>query len=696
MHKVVKFAVLVLLFAEPLLASTKEDPFLWLEQIHGQKALDWVDQESKRSLKSLVGDQRFETIYQEALADLAKNDRLQDIEIIGDKVYNLLRNQQHAQGLWRRKSLKEFVAGKGQWETVLDVDALDSGTRHPWVFKGVDCYKPTNDRCLLVLSSGGSDAAVRREFDLAKKAFVENGFVIPNSKATTAWLDHNTLLVAATTGERDATDSGYPRTVKVWRRGTDFTEAKPIFSVNSRHVAAGLKSVYDGASTYTFLVDRRTFFEQTLYSVTKDQAALALPLPKVFDFSTVWDGKVVGVLKEDWKQGTRHHIQGALLTFDLNALLLGTLPAAEVLFAPEAQQTVKEIQQKGQDLYISVMDDVVDTLLRISSKGSHVHPQLVELPANGVINIRATGSDAIIVSYENLLVPPSYYLIGRAGVVKKFAVQEPRFDASRFTIKQHFASSKDGTKVPYFVVHPKGLVMDGSAPALMTAYGGFSINVTPEYMGGMWGGEYFKVMLEQGGSFVLANLRGGGEYGPAWHQKGQLNNRPRVYEDFHAVAEDLIARAYTSAAHLGIRGGSNGGLLVGVAYTQRPELYKAVICAVPLLDMRRYHRLLAGASWLGEYGDPDIPQNWSVLKTYSPYHNLHAGKQYPEVLFITSTNDDRVHPVHARKMAAKMQAQGHEFLYLESREGGHSGTANLIQKARLDALQSVYLLQQLE
>ncbi|MBN1222469.1 MAG: S9 family peptidase [Candidatus Aminicenantes bacterium] len=701
-----RFVVCSLGILLALCASCKnaEDPYLWLEEVQGQRALDWVQAENDRTLQRLTGDPRFQALYEEGLEDLTRTDRLPGVTIIGEHTYDLLQDSKHIRGLWRRTLLESFLRGQPEWETVLDLDELAASEKKSWVFAGAVFAYPDNDLCMLKLSPGGSDAGVWREFDPKSKRFVSDGFQLPEAKSNVAWLDRNTLLVQAAFDAEGSTTSGYGRQIRRWDRGTAYEKAPVIMEVDSTHMGASPSVITDGDQKHILIVDMITIFDLDYYSLDKDGLPARLPLPAEFTLSGIFKGRAFGRLKNDWSHKGQSYPMGSIIAFDFAAIDTGgNLPDAEVVFTPKTNQAVQSLLGSGflatgDALYFSLLEDVAGKLVRLTVTPEGWKSEYVEMPANGSVSVVAADhvTNTLIARYENFLTPPSLYFIRGQEKPVEFLALDPKMDTSDFQTVQHFATSKDSTRIPYFVTCPKGLEMNGSAPALLGAYGGFGFSMTPAYLGRIFGeGLPFKTILKAGGIYVLANIRGGAEYGPGWHTSGILHNRQRVYDDFHAVAEDVIERGYTSPEHLGIVGASNSGLLMGVAFTQRPDLYKAVLCGVPLLDMRRYHRLLAGASWIAEYGDPDDPEMWKTIKQYSPYHNLQHDREYPEVFFYTSTKDDRVHPGHARKMAAKMRAQKHSFLFFENIEGGHGAAANLNEKARLGALESVYLLQKL-
>lgn len=690
---------LALMVAMGTTMAADEDPYLWLEEIESKQALAWVTEQNTRALGRLTEDKRFEEIFGATLHDLTQTDRLPALRLIGDNVYDLLQDADHARGLWQRSPLKSYIDGAPKWETVLDIDALDAKEKRSWVFRDVICLPPEYKRCMLQLSPGGSDASEWREFDLEKKDFVADGFDLPEAKTWLSWRDADTLLVTIAMGGDTETSSGYGRQLRVWQRGTPFSEAEVIFDVPADHMTVQPRLFSDENTNYALLGDMVTIFQSDYYLLGENNDVSRLHLPEAFQLTNVHKGWVVGLLQAPWKNLP----QGALVGFQMNDLLEPP-ESGTVIFAPNEAQAVQSLLGGGvvatdHGLYFNILNDVVGELLRASFDDEEWTTTRVSLPGNGTTSIVAAAgkTDTVIARFESFTQPPTLFATEAGETPRQVDQLEEKIDSKAYVTEQFFATSSDGTRVPYFVVSPKGLKKDGRAPALLGAYGGFSLAITPGYMGTIFGqGAPFKTILAAGGSYVLANIRGGGEYGPGWHQAGQFKNRQRVYDDFHAVARDLVARKITSHERLGIVGASNSGLLVGVAFTQGPELYGAVICGVPLLDMRRYHILLAGASWLGEYGDPDDPQMWEFIKTYSPYHNLKADRSYPEVFFFGSTKDDRVHPGHARKMAAKMAAMEHKFLFYENTEGGHGAAADLEQQAKLQALQSVYLLQTLK
>ena len=669
-----------------------EDPFIWLEEVEGERALGWVKQQNARSLEILEGDPRFEAIRSEAEDIYTATDRIPYGAILGDEVHNFWQDDDNVRGLWRKTSLESYASDAPEWETLLDLDKLAEAEGENWVYKGRDCLGPDHARCLVRLSRGGGDAVVVREFDTVSKSFVEGGFELAEGKQWTAWIDADTVLVATGNGGGTMNTSGYPRMVRIWKRGTDIADAKLVFEGAEDDAFAFPTTSVREEGTTVLIIKAPDFFSQTIFLVDETGGTVMLELPEDVDFQGVLNGHLLALLRSDWQVGEDNFTQGSLISVALDDLADGGgIRTAQGVVTPSAGRSIDGVAVTRDQVLVAMLDTVKGVLVTAKPDADGWTTREADMPENGTLEVVSTDaySDAALVNYESFLVPDTLYLV-EDGAPKPIKSLPARFDASPYATEQRFATSADGTKIPYFVVRPKDLAMDGTAPTLLYGYGGFEISISPGYASPLT-----KAWLEAGGVFVVANIRGGGEFGPEWHQAALKYNRQRAYDDFIAVAEDLIASKITSPRHLGIRGGSNGGLLVGATFTQRPDLFNAVICAVPLLDMLRYHMLLAGASWIGEYGDPEDAKMAEYIRTYSPYQNVKADAEYPEVFFFTSTKDDRVHPGHARKMVARMTAQGHPVLYYENIEGGHSAAANLKQRAYTDALQAVYLMRKL-
>ncbi len=677
-----------------LTASSEEDPYLWLEEVLGSEALAWVETQNKASHARLESDARFAGIRDAAKAVYAATDRIAYARQAGERMFNFWQDERHVRGILRAASIESYLAGAPEWETLLDVDALAEAEGENWVYKGSECLRPDFARCMISLSRGGADAVVLREFDVKSKAFVEGGFTSDEAKQDTQWLDEDHLLIGKAGSGFRITDSGYAAEVRLWKRGQALQESHRLFEVPSDYVSASPVVVRSSADTYVFAAGSPAFFrEQVSYlgdPLSEEVSSKRLPLPEDIDWRGMFGTRIIALTRSAWDIDGEVHPAGALVAVPVDVLLQGDLSSVETVLAPPATGAIQSVQVARSHLYVSVMDNVRTRLVRLSRNESDWTETQVDLPSTGTLSIVSATSESelVFVNGEEFLVPDSLYAIDGEAKPRVIAQLPTRFDSSAYAASQSFARSADGTRVPYFLIKPRD--SGGPVPTLLYGYGGFEISLTPAYLGPLpvaW--------LEAGGAYVIANIRGGGEFGPAWHQAALKANRQRAYDDFAAVAEHLINTDITEPAKLGIYGGSNGGLLVGALLTQRPELFGAVVCAVPLLDMLRYHQLLAGASWMAEYGSPDVPEARAWLAAYSPYQNVRDDVDYPPVFLTTSTRDDRVHPGHARKMAAKMLAAGHEVVYYENTEGGHSAAANLNQTARRDALVVTFLMQAL-
>ncbi len=688
----------LLLFIIPLTmnlqASGEEDPYLWLEEVLGGDALDWVEMQNDASRARLESDERFAAIRDAALAVYSATDRIAYARQAGERVFNFWQDERHVRGILRAASIESYLAGAPDWETLLDVDALAEAESENWVYKGRTCLRPGFERCMISLSRGGADAVVLREFDVRRQDFVEDGFMSDEAKQDVAWLDQDHLLIGKAGSAFRATDSGYAAEVRLWKRGQSLQDSRRLFEVPSDYVSASPVVVRSSAGTYVFAVGSPAFFrEQVSYlgdPLEEKVSPKRLSLPEDIDWRGMFGKYIIALTRSAWYVDGEVHPAGALVAVPFDALLQGDLSGVVTVLAPPDTGAIQSVQVARSGLYVSVMDNVYTRLVYLSRDESGWVETQVDLPSTGTLSIvsATSESDLVFVNGEEFLVPDSLYAIDGEAKPRAIAQLPMRFDASAYVASQAFAKSVDGTRVPYFLIKPRDV--EGPLPTLLYGYGGFEISLTPAYLSPL-----AAAWLEAGGAYVIANIRGGGEFGPGWHQAALKGNRQRAYDDFAAVAENLINTDITEPSQLGIYGGSNGGLLVGALLTQRPELLGAVVCAVPLLDMLRYHKLLAGASWMGEYGDPDVPEERAWLAAYSPYQNVRDDVGYPPVFLTTSTRDDRVHPGHARKMAAKMMASGHEVVYYENTEGGHSAAANLNQVARRDALVVTFFMQSL-
>jgi len=669
------------------------DSYIWLEEVEGNKALAWVEEQNDASLGYLESLPDFESLKERNLEIYNSDERIATPAMQGDYVYNFWRDEDNIRGRWRRMLLDDYVEGSEEWDLVLDLDKLAEGEDEDWVWKGAQCLRPQYRRCLINLSRGGADAVVVREFDVETKAFVMDGFSIPEAKHRVSWIDENSVWVGSDFGAGSLTNSGYPRTARLWKRGEPIEEASEVFAGEQSDVAAGVYRTWDRDETYDVAYRTPSFFETLSYLYMGDGRFEHIDIPKDADFLGVMNGQMLVQLKTDWQIGKTSYPQAALMSIDFARFMDGDRDF-EVLVVPGESMAIPRggILTTRDYIVVRLLDDVVSRLQRFAFVDGQWVSEDIETDDLGTITLGSSSDESNIFffTYENFLVPDTLYVADEGGRTVKALRSLPEFfDSGGMSVEQHFATSKDGTRVPYFIVLPKGFEPDAKTPTLMYGYGGFEVSRTPSYsatVGHSW--------LERGGAYVVANIRGGGEYGPAWHHAALKENRQRAYDDFIAVGEDLIARGITSPEHLGIRGGSNGGLLTGVMLTQRPDLWGAVVVQVPLLDMKRYNKLLAGASWMGEYGDPDT-DDWDYIKAYSPYHNLDPAADYPTPFFTTSTRDDRVHPGHARKMVARMKEMGHDLLYYENTVGGHAGASDNEQVARVQALIYSYLWDQL-
>ena len=671
--------------------TVSEDPYLWLEGVEDAKALDWVRARNAVSEKQLAGDPGFEALRGSLLEILDSNARIPYVSKMGAYYYNFWRDKNNPQGIWRRTTLAEYRKDTPQWEVLLDIDALGKAEGVNWVWGGADCLRPAYDRCLISLSRGGADADVTREFDVSDKAFVKDGFSRPEAKGQIGWIDADTVYVGTDFGPKSMTSSGYPRIAKEWKRGTPMSVAKTVYEGQESDIWISAYRDHTPGFERDFVYRGLTFYTNELYLRDKAGALTKLDLPDGAQKSAFREWLSVE-LRQPWTVGGREYTAGSLLAIRLDAFLSGARNF-DVLFEPAQNTSLASSAVTKDHVILNVLEDVKNRLYVLTpGKNGWTRTPLVGAPSFGTVGISAVDaeeSNDYFMTVTDYLTPTSL-LMGTVGSAPEKLKQLPGFfDASQHEISQQFATSKDGTRVPYFMVSKKGMARNGKNPTLLYGYGGFEVSLTPNYSAGVG-----RAWLSAGGVYVVANIRGGGEYGPRWHQAALKANRNKAYEDFAAVAEDLIARNITTPKHLGIQGGSNGGLLMGNMTVMYPQLFGAVVCQVPLLDMKRYHKLLAGASWMAEYGNPDT-DDWGFLKAYSPYQNVRKDVRYPPVLFTTSTRDDRVHPGHARKMMARMQEQGHDVTYYENIEGGHGGAANNAQSAYMSALAYTFLKQKL-
>jgi len=681
--------------AVTVVAVADDDPYLWLEEVEGEKALEWVHAKNEHSLGMLKNDARFEGLMASALRDYNASDKIAYGKLRGGSVHNYWQDSTNVRGLWRRTSGKSYASGEPKWISILDVDKLAKDEDENWVYKGRECLPPDFGTCLVELSRGGGDAVVVREFDAVMKRF-SGSFNTPEAKQTMTWINRDTVLVASDFGEGSMTDSGYANQVKIWRRGHPLESARILHEGNTKDVGSFPFSSHRPDGNYAGIIRAPDFFTEVIYIMEGNQdleEMRELMLPRTINFQGIFGDNIILQLRADWNIGGQTVQSGSLVSVNIQDAMGGLVANnLRVVYAPSASVSIDDVEVGKDRIFISLLEDVKGKLVAATPSAKGWNITEIAMPQNGSLRVTSADewSDTAHINFESFLQPDTLYSVTRGGEPQKLRSLPARFETAGLITEQKFATSKDGTKVPYFIVRKATTEMNGKTPTMLYGYGGFEISLAPSYMQG-----FNKLWIENGGAYVLANIRGGGEYGPAWHQAALKENRQRAFDDFIAIAENLIETGLTSPKHLGIRGGSNGGLLMGVMTTQRPDLFNAVITAVPLLDMMRYHTLLAGASWMGEYGNPDVPEERAYIAEYSPYQNLKAETDYPEVFFYTSTKDDRVHPGHARKMAAKMAGMGKPVIYYENTEGGHSAAANLKQRAFTDALQAVYALKKL-
>ena len=673
--------------AQTHMSTESEDPYLWLEEVDGARALEFARSASTRTLSELREHAQFSQIRDEVRDVLDSRERIAQVAVHGDRLYNFWQDRANPRGLWRRTTWGEYRKPQPAWETVLDVDVLARDEKENWVWKNAQCLPPRGDRCLISLSRGGGDAIVVREFNLGSKQFVADGFALPEAKSDVDWRDRDTIYVGTDFGPGTMTDSGYPRIVKRWSRGTLLAQAATVYEGLRTDVGVGAwvdHDVRDGAIRVTEGLGRSIAFYNRETFVLRDGVPVRLAVPNDAAVRIIgpW---IVLRLRSAWDIEGRSYPAGALIATKAAEFLDGKR-AFDVLFEPTARTALQSWSATRSSIVLDLLDNVRSRLTVLTPADNGWRKQEIALPSLGAAIARPVDryeTDQVFITYQDFLTPPTLF-IGAAGQpLEKLKSMPAFFDASRMTVQQLEAKSRDGTRVPYFVI---GAAEVKNAPTMLYGYGGFENALEPFYSGALGRG-----WLARGGVLVIANIRGGGEFGPAWHQGALKEKRQNAFDDFIAIAEDLARRGIAQPKQIGIRGGSNGGLLVGAALTQRPELFGAAVAQVPLLDMKRYNKLHAGASWMAEYGDPDVPEQWAYISKYSPYQNVRKGVRYPPTLFVTSTRDDRVHPAHARKMFARMREQGHDVWYYENIEGGHGAASNNEQRALMAAIEYTFL-----
>ncbi len=668
------------------------DPYRWLEDVTGERALSWARERNVEAVAVLTGGSRFEELRAEIREVLDSRDRIPYITRRGGYRYNFWRDRQHPRGLWRRTTLAEYRKERPDWEILLDVDALARDEGESWLFDGASCLRPAYRWALVSLSRGGADAAVVREFDIERREFVTDGFQLPEAKSSVGWIDVDHIYVATDFGPGTLTTSGYPRTVRQWRRGTPLTEAEMVYEGKPHDISVSAYHHHTEGFERDFVRRAVDFYRCELYQRCSDRLRrVEVPDDAIVHVRRQW---LLIELRSEWTVGQTYPA-GCLLAADFDDFMARGGDAAaggglRVLFSPDERTSLAGYRWTRNHLILDVMQDVVSHLSVLTPDEDWRATPLTGTPPLSSASAYGTDPDTddeYLLDIDGYLTP-STLAIGTIGTDPAVALKRAPsfFDSSGLAVHQHFTVSDDGTRIPYFVVAPDSAVPAGGWPTLLYGYGGFEISLQPSY-----GGARGRAWLARGGCYVVANIRGGGEYGPRWHSAALKRDRHLVYEDFAAVARDLVSQGFTTPPCLGAQGGSNGGLLMGVMLTRYPELFGAIVAGAPLLDMLRYQKLLAGASWIAEYGDPDDPAEGEHLLRFSPYHQLRADRRYPPTLITTSTRDDRVHPGHARKLVARMREYGLPVTYYENIEGGHGGAANNEQAAFMSALAYEFL-----
>jgi prolyl oligopeptidase len=658
-------------------ASMQKDEHVWLEEIYGEKQLNWVKDLNAVTEKHFSQENLLKQLESDALKIMDNKDRIPMINFVGQYVYNFWTDNKNPRGLYRRTTFADYKKKSPKWEIVIDIDELNKKESKSWVFRGCSTFKPDFSRCLMALSDAGRDAAEVREFDLKTKSFVKDGFYLPVGKHRYAWLDENTLLVATDRDPKTVSASGYPLHMQKWKRGTDLVQAPTVFLGEKTDMSVYAWTQCRPEGCYTSVGRVINFYENELYFLKSDGSLDKVNLPPVFEPQGYFKNELYINLIKDLELDGKKFSKGSLLKCPI-----GQWKNLKEVFVPTEKQSFQSLAFSRDHIFLNVLNNVIPQILRDG----------VAAPVPGIGNASIAEVDEYsnrsLINFDSPILPSTLYEWdgNKFQELKKLPAF---FDAKNLEVVQLEAKSKDGTGIPYFLIRSQ--LTRGPAPTIISAYGGFQIPLIPGYeaiRGKLW--------IERGGQVVIPNIRGGGEFGPRWHEGALKEKRQNAYDDLFAVTEDLFEKALTTSDRVGMVGGSNGGLLAGVAFTQKPEMYKAIVSQVPLLDMYRYHKLLAGHSWIAEYGNPDDPQDWAYISKYSPYHNLKSGIKYPSLFLMTSTRDDRVHPAHARKFAARLSAMNIPFRYFENIEGGHGGAADLKQRAKYIALQYAFFLEQLK
>lgn len=667
----------------PTLAAPDDDPYLWLEEIEGARAAAWVERQNARTVEAFGGS----PVEQDAAILAAIFDRPDKIPFPGRRgpwLYNFWTDAAHPRGLWRRTTAQSFASADPQWEILIDLDALAAAEGEDWIWSGAATRPRNHDRAMVRLSRGGSDAVVLREFDLATRSFVADGFALSEAKGSVSWIDNDTLLLASAQGGH-VTTSGYARTVRLWRRGAKPEVAPVLFQVPTVHMSASAGVDRTDPDQPIWFYDVVGFFD---IEVWRDKTKLDMPTGVRIDYQRGW---LAIKPRKDWTVGGRTWRGDSLLGIRLDAFLAGDRDFA-LLFEPGPRRVLEGFTWNAGRLILSIADNL-DPVFEVLTPGptQWTRTTLGGLPRIGVVDVwsldvePAEADGTLLASTQDPLTPSSLMLVPPDGAPTLLKRSPAVFDAAGLAVTRHEAISVDGERIPYVQTGPGG--ESGDAPVLMTGYGGFGLTMRPAYNSSVG-----KLWLERGGTSVLAHLRGGGEFGVPWHDAGRGAGKRLTHDDFAAVAADLVRRGVTRPGRIAAEGGSNGGILIANMLTRYPERFGALLCTIPLIDMRRDSKLLAGASWIAEYGDPDKPEEWAWLATYSAYHQAQPGKPYPPILLATTRRDDRVHPGHARKMAAKLQAMGYrDTWFYEPPAGGHGYGKDNKERAHFIALGYAFL-----
>jgi prolyl oligopeptidase len=685
--------------------NSKNDPYLWLEDVTAKKSMDWVRLHNQKSMQELSTQKIYPELVKEVRKIVTSKDRIPYVALVNDKYKNFWQDEHHLRGIVRETTPESYRTAHPKWETILDIDALNKKENKSWVYHGMPLLPPDNKLALVKLSDGGSDREVVREFDMTTRHFIPNGFILPEGKHVVSWIDQDTLLIGTDFGPGTLTDSGYPRQVRIWKRGTPLASAKLIFEGKTEDVSVSGYKSFRPESSFIFIERGLSFFESEVHLYDPNTAKLTkIPFPTTASFGGAFDGYLLASLRKDWKTSKGVFNAGSLVSLPVDKIGASDFEDyLELVYEPDARSTLNGMDTTKSFLLLSTLSNVHGQILMVHHTDSGWKLDPMDIPEGGDASVSGSDpySDKVLVSFQNFTTPPSLYSVNlekpplnRQGDLRKphlVKTLPAQYNTKDVVTEQKEAISKDGTKIPYFLIHKKGMKLDGTNLTLQYGYGGFEIALTPYYLGTLG-----KVWIERGGVYAYTNIRGGGEFGPKWHEAALKEHRQRAFDDFIAISEDLIRSKITTPKHLGIRGGSNGGLLVGAVFVQRPELYNAVLCESALLDMLRYQKLPPGASWIGEYGNPDIPEQAAYIAKYSPYQNVKEGVKYPKVFFYTSTGDDRVQPGHTRKMVARMESFGDDVLLYENTEGGHGAAADLEQTIQKSAMEYTYLLKQLQ